>query len=136
MITSVSAKDIDTTDKKLDATDSKEIIGSVDGSSDYNNHVKDKLSSNSDDKLKLENNSKDKFSAGGDNDVLGASINVNTFSALSSALSNSAYSEINIVGNITFTGSLTITRSNLIINGNGNTLNGNNQYRIFIRKFK
>ena len=131
MITSVSAKDIDTTDKKLDATDSKEIIGSVDGSSDYNNHVKDKLSSNSDDKLKLENNSKDKLSAGGDNDVLGASINVNTFSALSSALSNSAYSEINIVGNITFTGSLTITRSNLIINGNGNTLNGNNQYRIF-----
>ena len=131
MITAVSAKDIDTTDKKLDAADSKEIIGSVDGSSDYNNHVKDKSVSNSDVKLKLDNISKDKLSADGGNDVLGASINVNTFSALSSAISNNAYSEINIVGDISFTGSITITRSNLIINGNGHILNGNNQYRIF-----
>ena len=130
MITSVSAKDIDSADKKLDTTDSKDVVDSVDSSND-NNAVKDKTTSDSNDKLKLENNSKDMLSAKEDGDVLGASINVNTFSALSSAISNSAYSEINIMGDITFTNSITVNRGNLIINGNGHTLNGNDRYRIF-----
>ena len=130
MITSVSAKDIDSADKKLDTDDSKNVVDSVDSSND-NNAVKDKTTSDSNDKLKLENNSKDMLSAKEDGDVLGASINVNTFSALSSAISNSAYSEINIMGDITFTNSITVSRSNLIINGNGHTLNGNDRYRIF-----
>lgn len=96
MIASVSAKDIDAADKKLDTINSEDVVHSVDSSND-NNAIKDKSTSNNNDKLKLENNSKDMLSAKENGDVLGASINVNTFSALSSAISNSAYSEINIM---------------------------------------
>ena len=68
------------------------------------------------------------------NDILsGSSVDVSTFDELRTSVSNTGVSVINIKADIQMTSQLTISRNNMIIDGNGFTLysNGNN-FRAFM----
>ena len=121
MISSVAASDTNSTDNQ--ALSTADTVTLDDVSDSENNEV-----------LKSVNNdsAEETLSVESDNEKLGASsIDVTTFSQLSSAISNSAYSEINIKKDIVLTNSLSISRNNIVINGNGNIINGQNTYRFF-----
>lgn len=136
IIGGVSASETNMTDEKVSTADIHETVSST---NEVN--MTDELSvrdvveeniNNNEGVLKIKDDSSNLLQSSNDNEKLAASsIDVSTFSQLSSAISNGAYSEINIKSNIVFTNYLSITRSNLIINGNGFTFDGQNKVAIF-----
>ena len=83
--------------------------------------------------LKSQENASSNLLSSSNEDILGASIDVTTYSALRSAIGNNAYSLINIKNNLVSDGSvININRNNFVIDGNGYTIDGNNRNsRIF-----
>ena len=124
MITFASASDVNTTDDMVASTTENPMVEKI--------SVEDSSGSSVDEVLGAEDNNSTESLSQSDDDLLSASADVTTFSLLNAAFRDSSISEINIKNDITFTSTLTLSRNNVVINGNGHTLNGNNLQMLII----